>query len=157
MCISSSEHIVTLNLGGDNLAHDILVGDADNDAVLGGVVLVLILADKLLASVVVSLTLCIYQFKVNISVFCFQTHTLDNPNKQYHRHDTSKNELALTSATAVFDLVSLEVLLALDDLEERLQITIREHPISTVSQLKRAALTILARGLSRRKLRENLR
>lgn len=55
--ISSSNDDITLNLGVHDLADDIGVGDADDEAVLGGVVLVLVLDDQALASIVISLSL----------------------------------------------------------------------------------------------------
>lgn len=55
--ISRGENKVTLNLGVDDLADDVLVGETDDEAVLGGVVLVLVLDNKALAGIVVSLSL----------------------------------------------------------------------------------------------------
>jgi hypothetical protein len=57
MSISRGKNKVTLELGVHDLADDVSVGEADNKTVLGGVVLVLGLNDKTLASVVVGLTL----------------------------------------------------------------------------------------------------
>lgn len=47
------------------LADDVLVGDTDNQAVLGAVVLVLGLNNKALAGVVVGLALCEHQVPVS--------------------------------------------------------------------------------------------
>jgi hypothetical protein len=55
--VSRGKNKVTLELGVDDLADDVSVGEADNKTVLGGVVLVLGLNDKTLAGVVVGLTL----------------------------------------------------------------------------------------------------
>lgn len=55
--VSGGKNKVTLELGIDNLADNVRVGEADNKTVLGGVVLVLGLDNKTLASVVVSLAL----------------------------------------------------------------------------------------------------
>lgn len=57
MGVRGSVADITLNLGGDHLADDVLVGETHNEAVLGGSELVLVLADKTLARVVVGLTL----------------------------------------------------------------------------------------------------
>ena len=57
VCVGSGENKVTLELGVDNLGDDVLVGDADDQAVFGGVVLVLGLGHKALTGVVVGLTL----------------------------------------------------------------------------------------------------
>lgn len=54
---SLGEDEVALDLGVDDLAGDVLVGETDNKAVLGGVVLVLGLGNKALPGVVVGLTL----------------------------------------------------------------------------------------------------
>ena len=48
---------VSLQLGGGDLAHDVTVGDADNHAVLGGLVLVLVLGEHATTLTVVSLSL----------------------------------------------------------------------------------------------------
>jgi hypothetical protein len=50
------EDLVTTNLGVDDLADDVLVGEADDEAVLGRIVLVLGLGDQPLTSVVVGCT-----------------------------------------------------------------------------------------------------
>ena len=55
--VGRGKNKVTLELGIDNLADNILVGEADNKTVLGRVVLVLGLDNKTLASVVISLAL----------------------------------------------------------------------------------------------------
>ena len=48
---------VSLQLGGGDLAHNVTVGDADNHAVLGGLVLVLVLGEHATTLTVVSLSL----------------------------------------------------------------------------------------------------
>lgn len=58
MRVGSGEDNVTRDLGVDDLGNDVRVGEADNQSVLGGVVLILILDDKALTSVVIGLTLC---------------------------------------------------------------------------------------------------
>lgn len=55
MSISRGQQDIPLDFGVNNLADDILVGDADDETVLGGVVLVLLLNDETLASIVISL------------------------------------------------------------------------------------------------------
>jgi hypothetical protein len=56
MAVSGAEDLVAVDLGGDDLGDDVAVGEADNQTVLGGVVLVLGLGDEALAGVVVGLT-----------------------------------------------------------------------------------------------------
>lgn len=53
--VGGAEDLVTSDLGGDDLADDVAVGEADDQAVLGSVVLVLGLGDQALAGVVVGL------------------------------------------------------------------------------------------------------
>lgn len=55
--VSSRDNNITLELGIDELADDVSVGDADNESVLGGVVLVLGLVDQSLSGEVVGLAL----------------------------------------------------------------------------------------------------
>lgn len=55
--VGAGEDLVTGDLRVDDLSDDVAVGEADNQAVLGGVVLVLGLGDKALTGVVVGLTL----------------------------------------------------------------------------------------------------
>lgn len=55
--VGSGKNVITLELGVHDLADDVRVGEADDHAVLGGVVLVLGLDDQLLTGIVVSLTL----------------------------------------------------------------------------------------------------
>jgi len=57
VAVGSGQDVVTLDLGVDDLGDDIAVGEADDKAVLGAVVLVLGLGDQALASIVVSLAL----------------------------------------------------------------------------------------------------
>ena len=57
VAVGSSQHTVSLQPGVGNLAADVLVRNADNHAVLGGVVLVFGLHDEALAGIVVGLTL----------------------------------------------------------------------------------------------------
>lgn len=82
MGVGRGQDKVALNLGIDDLANDIRVGETNDKTILGGIVLVLILNDQTFTSIVVS--------------------------------------LALASA-AVLDLVTLEVGLIFDILNERLQ------------------------------------
>jgi hypothetical protein len=55
--VGRGEDLVTVDLGGDDLGDDVAVGEADNQAVLGRIVLVLGLGDEALAGVVVGLAL----------------------------------------------------------------------------------------------------
>jgi len=55
--VGGSKNVITLELGIDDLADDVLVGETDNESVLGRVVLVLGLNNQTLAGVVVGLTL----------------------------------------------------------------------------------------------------
>jgi len=57
MGVCAGEHLVTGDLGSDNLRNDIAVGEADNQTVFRRVVLVLGLGDQTLASIVVGLPL----------------------------------------------------------------------------------------------------
>ena len=54
--IGGTKDLVARDLGGDNLAGNILVGEADNETVLRGVVFVLGLSDEALAGVVIGLS-----------------------------------------------------------------------------------------------------
>jgi hypothetical protein len=54
--ISGSKDNITLDLGIDDLAHNVGISDTDNKTVLGGVVLVLVLDDETFAGVVISLS-----------------------------------------------------------------------------------------------------
>jgi hypothetical protein len=54
--VGSDEDLVTSDLGRDDLADDVAVGEANNQAVLGSVVLVLGLGDEALAGVVIGLS-----------------------------------------------------------------------------------------------------
>ena len=54
--VGSAEDLVASDFGGDNLGDDIAVGEADDQAVLGSVILVLGLGDETLSGVVVGLT-----------------------------------------------------------------------------------------------------
>lgn len=62
--VGSSVDLVAGKLSGDQLADDVTVGEADDQAVLGRVVLVLSLRDQALASIVVGLSLV--SFAVNL-------------------------------------------------------------------------------------------
>ena len=53
--VGCAEHFVASDLGGDDLANDIFVGKADNEAVFGSIVFVLGLRDEALAGIVVCL------------------------------------------------------------------------------------------------------
>jgi len=55
--ISRGKDKVTLDLGIDNLTADVSVGEADDETILGHVILVLVLNDQTLASIIISLTL----------------------------------------------------------------------------------------------------
>lgn len=56
--IGSAKGVIALDLGRDNLDNDVLVGEADHQAVLGAVVLVLGLVNHTLTGLVVGLALC---------------------------------------------------------------------------------------------------
>jgi hypothetical protein len=56
--VGRAEHVVALDLGGDDLAENISVGEADDETVLGGFVLVLVLGDQFVTLTVVGLSLC---------------------------------------------------------------------------------------------------
>jgi hypothetical protein len=71
--VGSSKNVIALELGVDDLANDVLVGETDNQSVLGRVVLVLGLNNQTLASVVVGLTLCELKMELDkLFVFPFQ-------------------------------------------------------------------------------------
>jgi hypothetical protein len=53
--VCGSKNTITLKSGVDNLTDDVLVGNTDNESVLGSIVLVLVLNNQALASIVVSL------------------------------------------------------------------------------------------------------
>ena len=53
--VGGAEDLVARDLGGDDLTDNILIGEADNEAILGSVVLVLGLGDETLSGVVVGL------------------------------------------------------------------------------------------------------
>jgi hypothetical protein len=55
--IRGHEDLVSANLRGDDLSDDVAVGEADDEAVLGRIVLVLGLSRQALASIVVGLSL----------------------------------------------------------------------------------------------------
>lgn len=54
--VGGAKDLVARNLGGDDLADNIFVREADNEAVLGSVVFVLGLSDETLASVIIGLS-----------------------------------------------------------------------------------------------------
>ena len=56
MCVRSNEDFVARDLGGDDLADDVFVGEADDEAEFGSVVFVLGLRYETLASKIVGLT-----------------------------------------------------------------------------------------------------
>lgn len=56
MCVGGAEDLVAGDLGGDDLADNVLVGEANNEAIFGSVVLVLRLSDETLAGVIVGLS-----------------------------------------------------------------------------------------------------
>jgi hypothetical protein len=55
--VGRAEDLVASDLGGHDLADDVLVGEADDQAVLGSIVLVLGLGDEALTGVVIGLAL----------------------------------------------------------------------------------------------------
>lgn len=55
--IGSAEDLVARDLGGDDLANDVAIGEADDKAVFGRIVLVLCLRDQALAGIVVGLAM----------------------------------------------------------------------------------------------------
>lgn len=57
MSVSSHEDLVTTDLRGDDLSNDVAVGEADDEAVLGRIVLVLGLGGQALAGIVIGLAL----------------------------------------------------------------------------------------------------
>merc|ERR1711881_792994 len=78
MSIRGAVSDVTLDLGGDHLADDVLVGETHDEAVLGGSELVLVLANKTLARVVVGLTLtAALVLDLETLVVSFVLHNLD--------------------------------------------------------------------------------
>lgn len=56
MAVCCAEDLVASDLGGDDLADDILIGEADDETVFRSIVLVLGLGNEALAGVVVGLT-----------------------------------------------------------------------------------------------------
>ena len=57
MAISGDEDLITTDFGGDDLADDVFVGEADDETVFGSIVFVLGLGDETFTGVVVSLPL----------------------------------------------------------------------------------------------------
>ena len=57
MSVRSHEDLVTTDLRGDDLSNDVAVGEADDEAVLGRIVLVLGLGGQALAGIVIGLAL----------------------------------------------------------------------------------------------------
>lgn len=57
MGVRGHENLVTANLRGDDLSDDVAVGEADDETVLGRIVLVLGLGGQALAGIVVGLAL----------------------------------------------------------------------------------------------------
>ena len=55
MRVGGAEDLVTGDFRGDNLADDVMLGEADDEAILGGAVFVLGLSDEPLAGIVVGL------------------------------------------------------------------------------------------------------
>ena len=53
--VGGAEDLIARDLGSDDLTDNILIGEADNEAILGSVVLVLGLGDETFAGVVVGL------------------------------------------------------------------------------------------------------
>ena len=56
MSVRSAEDLIASDLRGDDLTDDILVGEANNEAILGSVVFIFCLGDETLAGVVVGLS-----------------------------------------------------------------------------------------------------
>ncbi len=56
VAVGCAEDFVASYLGGDDLANDILIGEANDEAVLGSVVFVLGLGDETLACIVIGFT-----------------------------------------------------------------------------------------------------
>ena len=56
MRVGSAKHLVAGDLRRDDLADDIVIGKADNETVLGSIVLVFCLGDQALTGIVVGLT-----------------------------------------------------------------------------------------------------
>lgn len=57
MSVGGGENQIAGDVGGDDLGDDVLVGESDDEAVLGGVVLVLVLVDEADTGTVVGLAL----------------------------------------------------------------------------------------------------
>ena len=55
MSVRSAEDLIASNLRGDDLTDDILISEANNEAILGSVVFIFCLGDETLAGVVVGL------------------------------------------------------------------------------------------------------
>ena len=56
MSVRSAEDLIASDLRGDDLTDDVLVGEANNEAILGSVVFIFCLGDETLAGVVISLS-----------------------------------------------------------------------------------------------------
>ena len=117
--VSLAEDLVTVNLGIHNLAQDVFVGQAHDKSVLGGLVFVLVLSDKLVSLAVVSLTLCIREVHY---IYIF-TMTIESSVHCMNTLSTCPNILR-TSAPAELHLEALEILLCLLNLNEWLEIYI---------------------------------
>ena len=85
------------------LAHNVCVCESDNHTIFGSVVLILVLGHKTLAGTVVGLTL--YRGKVD-----------------HVTRGTNDEILSFTSSSFELDLISLEVSLVLDHLNEWLEV-----------------------------------
>jgi hypothetical protein len=57
VCVGGTEDLVSANLRADDLGDDVAVGEADDETVLGRIVLVLGLGDQALAGIVVGFSL----------------------------------------------------------------------------------------------------
>ncbi len=77
MAVGGSDDPVALDAGIGNLTADVLVGGADDHAVLGRIILVLVLDDKTLAGIVVGLALTapaeldLEPLEVSLGLDCF--------------------------------------------------------------------------------------
>ena len=56
MSVRSAEDLIASDLRGDDLTDDVLVGEANNEAILGSIVFIFGLGDETLAGVVISLS-----------------------------------------------------------------------------------------------------
>lgn len=78
--VCGAEDLIASDLGGDDLGDDVFVGEADDEPVLGSVVLVLGLRDQAFAGEVVGFTcpstLWLWSVRLNTSAPCEEGFTL---------------------------------------------------------------------------------